>query len=89
MSKSHGLDEAMQIARRTFPSFTTPTPIESSWEEDLQAWHLWQRDRGGGSLLMSGEDGSFLFASSAVPTDAHFAAFARGRRTDPGSVDRS
>lgn len=89
MIKSHGLDEALQIARRAFPSFTTPTPIESSWEEELQAWYLWQQARGGGSLLVSGEDGSFLFASSAVPTGVHFDEFAKGRRTDPESLGAS
>lgn len=83
MAPNYGLTEAKQIAQQIFPTFTTPVRTEASWQEPLEAWYLWQRARGGGALLVSGQDGSFLFANSSVPMDEHFAEFSKGRRNDP------
>lgn len=49
---------------------------------EVDATYFWEAGRGGGSLIV-GSDGAVLFAASSVSFDAHVAAYAQGRRTDP------
>jgi pullulanase/glycogen debranching enzyme len=80
-------EEAERIALRLFEESSGENQIRSSYQDEVRAWHVWQPMRGGGSVLISSTDGTFLFAGSAVPMDEHVSEFARGTRTDPSELE--
>lgn len=82
------LVEAEQFveARREQAARLLETPVDrlgQSRLRDVAATRYWVQERGGASLIVA-DDGSVLFANSAVSLDEHVEAFRVGRRTQPG-----
>jgi hypothetical protein len=82
-----GLEQAQKIARSLFDGPGETSEIKNNYQDIVSAWYLWQPVRGGGAVLISSSDGTFLFANSAVTLDEHMSEFARGTRTDPSELE--